>query len=219
MNMLSQRYPGVPEKLGVGSAVGDAAGVVAKGVGKVGVAVGGAAAGLAIGTAKVAGQIGLGVGKAALTGVGPVPGIPRMLGSAAIQTGKFMLTGYKIPHTNLKIESPIKATAKLAGKIGKNMVTYEPGHMEYNRYLGKLEKKGPSLHLSKFGAGVLGGLAAFQGIRGGMNAYMGSRMGTVDTKTTSLTPDYAPQEYKIQHPDFAGATGDLVFALDANRHG
>ena len=213
MNILSQRYPGVPEKLGVGNAVGDAAGAVAKGVGKVGMVVGSAAAGLAIGTTKVAGQIGLGAGKAALMGVGPVPGIPKMLGSAAIQTGKFMVHGYG------PLGSPIKGVAKLAGKMAKNMVTYEKGHMEYNRYLGKLEKKGPSLHLTKFGAGVLGGLAAMQGIRGGMNAYMGSRMGTVDTKTTSLTPDYSPQEYKIQHPDFAGATGDLVFALNANRHG
>ena len=203
MNLLSQRYPGVPEKLGVGAIAGDAIGVAAKGVGKVGMAVGVATAGIALGTAGLVGRAAFAV----------VPSTVKFAGKAAFGTAGFLAKGYG------PLGSPIKGVAKLAGKLGKSMVTYEQGHMQYNRYLGKLEKKGPSLHLSKFGIGVMGGLAAFQGLKSGYNAYMGSRMGTVDTKTTSLTPDYSPQEYKVQHPDFAGATGDLVFALNANRHG
>ena len=218
MNVLSQRYSGVPEKLGMGSMAGDAAGLVAKGVGKAGMAIGTGAAGLAIGTTRIVGTAALGAGKLALMGtnlpvVGRVPGVPEMAGWAAWSAGKFLVFG------GGPVKSPLRGAVKLVGKAAKSMVTYEKGHMEYNRYLGKLEKKGPSLHLSKIGVGALGGLAAVQGIRGGFNAYMGSRMGTVDTKTTSLTPDYSPQEYKIQHPDFAGATGDLAFALHANRHG
>ena len=203
MHVVPRRYAGVDETLGVSSMTGDAIGLAAKGVGKVGAFIGTATAGLALGTAGL-------VGKAAFAAVPPAV---KFAGNAAWGTAGFLAKGYG------PLGSPIKAAAEIVGKVGKNMVTYEGSHMQYNRYLGKLEKKGPSLHISKFGAGVLGGLAAVQGARSGMNAYMESRMGTVDTKTTSLTPDYSPQEYRVQHPDFAGATGDLAFALHANRHG
>lgn len=208
-HFLPRRYPGINETLGVGTAVGDAMTAIGRGGVTVGTTL--ASAGWSLGT-KVAG-IGYDVASAT------VPKALRYTGEATRSIASFMIKGYENKELGLRLGSPLKVAAKAIGKVGKNMVEYKGSHLEYNRYLGKLEKKGPSMNVTKFGLGVLTGLSAIQGARGAVNAYMGSRMGTVDTRTTSLTPDYSPQEYKIQHPDFAGATGDLVFALDANRHG
>lgn len=208
MHMIPRRYTGVDETLGIGSMAGDTIGAVGKGVGKVGLGVGKLGVGLTIGTVGLVGRAAIATATSA-----PVKTGAKIMGKMIAGTPGFLMHGYG------PLGSPVKGAAKLIGKVGKNMVDYKEGHLQYNRYLGKLERKGPSLHITKFGAGILGGLAAIQGIRGGTNAYMASRMGTVDTKTSSLTPDYSPQEYKVQHPDFAGATGDLVFALNANRHG
>lgn len=203
MHVIPRRYNGVDETLGVGAIAGDAIGSAARGIGAVGMSVGKLGVAVTVGTAGLVGRAAIGLG---------VPAV-KYAGKAALGTADFLVRG------GGPFKSPLLGAIKGVGKLGKSMVTYEGSHLQYNRYLGKLEKKGPSLKVSKFGGGVLAGLAGAQAVRGGFNAYMGSRMGTVDTKTTSITPDYSPQEYRIQHPDFAGATGDLVFALDANKHG
>lgn len=203
MHIIPRRYDGVDETLGIGSAAGDAIGYVGKGVAKGAMAVGAGAASIGLG---LAGAVGSGVIKAA-------PYVAQYTGEAAIGAASFLINGYG------PIGSPLKAAVKGTMKIGENMVNVKGSHLQYNRYLGKLERKGPSIGVTKFGAGVLAGFAGIQAVRGAYNAYMGSHMGKIDTQKTSLTPDFSPQEYKVQHPDFAGATGDLVFALSANRHG
>lgn len=204
---LINPYEGVESTLGIGTAAGDAIGFGAKAVGKVGMAVG--KAGFAIGSAGAAATVWAG-GQA-----GKHLGLPVLkgLGKVALGTPGFLINGAG------PLGSPIKGAAKYGSSLAKNMVKYEGSHLKYNKYLGELQREGPSLKMTKFGYGVIGGLAGVQFLRGAYGAYMGSRMGTVDTKTTSLTPDFSPQEYRAQHPDFAGATGDLVFALSANRHG
>jgi hypothetical protein len=64
--------------------------------------------------------------------------------------------------------------------------------------------------LSKVGAGVLVGAAAFGAIKEGFNEINTMHMGQNDGMVRRATPSYLNN---------AGATGDLVFALNANRRG
>lgn len=95
--------------------------------------------------------------------------------------------------------------------------------------LGKASVKGPAnlnfdnmnqLKLSKTGIALVGGSAMFEGAIKAKDAFYKSRMGTHDGMARSATPSI-PQELKAptSYVDNAGATGDLVFALNNLRNG
>jgi len=97
------------------------------------------------------------------------------------------------------------------------LVERKPEEQVFNKKTRQFETRGGNLKFTKLGMAVLGGAALIANAFQGYDNYMTRRMGQVDANKVTATPDYQPQEYKIQSFDFAGATGDLVFALHANR--
>ena len=172
---------------------------------------------LGIGTAKLGADIALG-------GLG-------LVGSAAIGAAKgglFIGRHVGLPLIKNVAQSvisrngamnPIGSGVKLAGKFAGKLIKREPVRTVYNEETKKLETRGGGLKFTKLGMGLIAGGALVKSATGVYDAYMNSRISQMDPYKTSLTPDYRPQEYHVQHPDMAGATGDLVFAMHANRRG
>lgn len=111
----------------------------------------------------------------------------------------------------------VKIPAKAAYNFLSSLIDYQPGGEAWNETKGVLEKRMPNLRLTGRGKilAIGAGLAA-SAIRGS-NEQEKRTMGKVDSSVTTATPDYSPKEYNV-NLDSGGATGDLVFALWANRH-
>lgn len=207
----------------VSDAAKDVAGTIAKGA-----LIG--AAGLTLAAAKGVGKAGWatakGAGKFAMWGAPKVgnaafsvaEGIGNV-GIAAVRGMSGMYDPYKRRPTIQKIASRLGEGAM---NFADGMVRYTPKHMEYNRYRNKMEHVSGKMHMTKGGALLigLGGLAA-----SAISAYKdekAQRMGSIVSKPVTATPDYAPRQYETapshSYLDNAGATGDLVFALNALRH-
>lgn len=126
---------------------------------------------------------------------------------------------------SLKSNNPVLNPVRTIGEAGiglaQKMVKFRPAETIYNTTTKELEQRSPSLKLTKFGAGVILGGAAISSAIHAVDKFKERAMGKIDSKVTTSTPDYSPQEYSTSNDliDPAGATGDLVFALFKNRHG
>lgn len=109
--------------------------------------------------------------------------------------------------------NPLGSVANGIAKASNKLVKYAPAKEAWNVEKGILERKEGSLKLSNWGKTFVGVSAIATGASNALNTFEQSRMGTQDdyvTTSTPITPSYK---------DNAGASGDLVFALNANRRG
>lgn len=111
-----------------------------------------------------------------------------------------------------------KTPFKMAGKFFSSLVDYEPGRQVWNKTTGKLEQKLPNMKLTGRGWALALAGGAIASVMSGSQEMEKRSMGRVDATVTTATPDYQPKQYDT-HLDYGGASGDLVFALWANRHG
>ena len=183
-----------------------------------GLIVGAASAGLGLakGAARAAWWTGKQAAKVGLAG-------SSMLGSGAMKAsstvGKWALSSLM---SDNPLKNPVGVVTKAAYRLGGAMVDYRPAERVYNETKKKVITKAPSLKLTKFGGAVVLGGSLLSGASAAWNKFETRQLGQVDTKATTSTPDYTPQEYTktfAPPPDDAGATGDLVFALFKNRKG
>ena len=170
-------------------------------------------AGLAVGTvgsvgigmAKAAPMVGSALGKGALASSPFVAAVGTKVGANAASS--IWNVGSRLIDWNtdskgsgmfgkVKISSPVSG-AKAGWSEGKNIVSKA----------GKATK-GALLN----GTTILGATAAVEGIQKSWNTVKSAHMGQM-TGTATLTPQVP------SYGNNAGATGDLVFALNANRHG
>ena len=108
--------------------------------------------------------------------------------------------------------NPIARYTGMARNLGGKFMDYTPRRWDYNAKADKLTRAGGP-KLTGLGKGIIGAGAAVQGVRGAYDALEQSRMGEMDpyvARATPRLPSYANN---------AGASGDLVFALNANRQG
>ena len=138
------------------------------------------------------------------------------VGSAAFGVGRGLIGFGKGAVDMLNSSSPWKnplgQIANMTQKAASKLVKYEPKTRVWNAAKGAMEEKG-GLKLSGWGKMASGVIAAADGAWKAKEAFETSRMGQVDPYITTATPRIP--SYK----DDAGASGDLVFALNANRRG
>ena len=205
-------------------------------------AVVGAASGYAAGaTAPVA--LGLGVGAAGYGAVGAARGIGgnvdnigqgmRTLGRGIANTAKGAAFGTQVgrggPLGNFasRALNPVGRWTDTGGKMLGGMVRHNPSRSMSMLKGGKIDTIGglirrPSpFSLTKAGGIALGGAAIIGGIQGAWENFEHSRMGEMDREVTRATPRLPMGEGQQRQgaPNHAGATGDLVFAMNANRRG
>ena len=190
------------------AAVGAAAGTV--GLPLMGAAAGVATTG-AMGLARNADNIAQGVGGAAgaaIRGTGHlaagavrgvnIPGGSTRIGQAAAGYGSAAL-------------SPTRRWAGALDRLSESVVELNPRGTRVNRagetVRAKRVRTKPLGHGILLGAGIIGGIGAAR------RQFEVSRMGAVDPYMTTATP-----QLPRMHDD-AGASGDLVFALNQNRRG
>lgn len=209
----------------------------------IGSRIGGAAWSATKGVAKVGWKIGKDVGKGAWW-LGKQAGkgayhLTAAVGQGAISAGSFtagfaykaMTPKYESTaglHGIEKFKTQMRNTARAIGdpktpikagmKFASGLIDYEPGRQVWNATKGQLEKRMPNLKLTGRGKLIVGGGALIASAIRGAGEEQQRRMGKVDTQTTTATPDYQPRQYDTRL-DNGGASGDLVFALWANRHG
>ncbi len=186
----------------------------------------GAMIGGAVGTAALP-ALGMTAGLGAAAGEGVIRNLDT-IGDAMIGTAKGAagiaaggVRGVQIPgHTTAsKILSPVQRNLSAYQRFADNFVSYDPTRYRVNQKTGRLIKDRP-LKLTPLGKGVIGAGAIAGGIGGSAAAYETSRMGERDPYITRATPRIPqPQQQAPAFMNNAGATGDLVFAMNANRRG
>lgn len=186
------------------------------------------------GTARVGlgvGKVGFKAGKALAPYAGKMAGAAglvglegaKTVGNAALGLGKgaFMSAFHGEEMGAIgKIGNVGGVAVNLAKKAFSGLVKVEKGSTSIDKATGKMVRKAPSMKLSGKGWGLVLGASLLAGAKEAWTEENARLMGTVDNKVTGPTPDYQPQEYSKTvntGNDFAGATGDLVFALHANR--
>jgi hypothetical protein len=175
----------------------------------------GAAAGAAIGVAALPA-----VGLAASLGYHVANNLEK-IGSAAINSTVSLARGVGIAGVDVaasldstnRLMNPVGTYANKVGKMFDKLVTHTPGKEVWNAEKGIMESKGGGLKLSGWGKAAVGIGAVAAGAYGAKEALETSHMGTMDGYVTTNTPRVP--SYK----DDGGASGDLVFALNANRRG
>ena len=131
--------------------------------------------------------------------------------------------------------NPIGVAAETGSKI-INKVADHTAEWKYPEYRmgrdGKLKLDEGGFKFTPIGFGMLLGSGAAISALNGTRDYMDRRQGQLDGSVRSATPEIKAEEYSntstplpsstgshlIQPVDNGGATGDLVFALNANRH-
>ncbi len=111
----------------------------------------------------------------------------------------------------------IKIPARAGYNFASSLIDYQPGKEVWNETKGVLEKRMPNLRLTGRGKLLAVGAGLIASTMRGSDEQDKRSMGAVDSNTTVATPDFSPKEYDI-NLDSGGASGDLVFALWANRH-
>lgn len=170
------------------------------------------AAGLAVGTI---GSVGVGISKIA-------PGMAASIGKGAVAASPYAAA----------VATKIGSNAVSAvWDVGSRLINWE-GERNGSGFFGKVKFSDPisgikagwqnSKGLGKFGSAtkgalvngwtILGATSAVEGTKKAWNTVQRAHMGQM-TGVTSLTPQVP------SYADNAGATGDLVFALNTNRHG
>lgn len=109
--------------------------------------------------------------------------------------------------------NPVGSIANKFAKASKGLITHTPRAQSWNAEKGIMESKGGGMKLSTWGKAAVAGVGLYSGVMKAMDTFEQSRMGMMDSFVATNTPQIP--SYK----DDAGATGDLVFALNANRRG
>lgn len=212
---------------GIGAAAGAAIGSQMEGDMVAPMAIGGAAAGLAaipaIGLAARAGLASmrpLGMGMEATARA--IPGIAGGMANVAkgMVGGLSGMNPYIGGHAGAvgnMLASPIRRHAGAIAGFGKNLVKFNSetatlGARAGNNVIGKMTKTG-GVKMTGLGHSVLWGSTVVAAGAGVFNELNKSRMGQSDGRVTRATP----QMTSFQNN--GGATGDLVFAMNANRRG
>lgn len=181
----------------------------------------------------MAGVVGAGIGAAALPATGfavgalgtglvevakTVPGIAKMAGSALISpyTAGFATQGAaNVANKIWGVGSKLVDWDSTADALNKVKLTgpISGARSGWNKGTTKREKLGGAISGSVINAGtLLVGEALITGMKKGWNTLESAKMGRMTgvVNMTPRTPSYAND---------AGATGDLVFAMNANRRG
>lgn len=177
-----------------------------------------------IGVGKGALEVGKSIpGIAALAGKGTVKAADKMLGvtdsavGTGIKAGKYMardaLAGM---NSGNRFLNPAGNALNLADKFGSRLMKYDYERLERNPLTNELVVHSGGLKFTRLGAGIILGAGALAGSREALNNHMNNRIGTIDPKKVTATPEMEKEEYSINN---GGATGDLVFALHNNRKG
>lgn len=167
----------------------------------------GAAIGAAIGTATIP-AIGLasagvyGIGKAAINNSGAIAS--EVLGGI-YGAGKIVDSVLGSKYVNKQLSS--------AGKVLGNMFEYSPSRIVTDAAKKTIEEVPGKFKLKPLGWGMAGAGIAIKGTMGAVNEADRIHRGAVDNYVTSATPRIP------SYANNAGATGDLVFALNNNRRG
>lgn len=108
------------------------------------------------------------------------------------------------------------------GRAADSMVSYTPSHIIHDVRKDTYRKVPGKMRFSKRGLIGIAAASLISGTIGAAQDTKAAHMGSIDSKPVTSTPDFSPRQYE-QHPsrsylDNAGATGDLVFALNALRH-
>ena len=114
------------------------------------------------------------------------------------------------------------AAVKGLWNAGGKLVRFERGRKIWNPVKGEVEKTAGGLRLTGFGKAALTGSVLSGAVFDASRNTMNERMGAIDdSRVYSAAPSViADTGYGTSAPiDYAGATGDLVFALNANRQG
>ncbi len=191
---------GIGASAGLGAYTGAAYGDRSPGEGfLMGAGVG--AAGLVGGVAAGAGIAGVGYAVAKNLDTIGAAGDAVVKGAGAL--GKQAVLGPSLLHNTAN------ATAKLAEKMFK----FTPTTEVFDAAKNQMVKKQMSFKPTKLGWGILGVGAAVGSIKGAYSEMSRRKMGQMDpyvARATPRVPSYANN---------AGASGDLVFALNANKRG
>lgn len=139
------------------------------------------------------------------------------IGEAAFAAGrgaKWLGGGFaeSLSSTN-RFVNPLGSIANGVKKASNSLVRRAPVKDVWNAEKGIMESKGGNLKLSNWGKSLVSVTAVATGAFKAKEAFEQSRMGVQDNYITTSTPRIP--SYK----DDGGATGDLVFALNANRRG
>lgn len=146
--------------------------------------------------------------------LGTIGTVAGVAGLASASTGAAVGVGMATAGTALGVAGlgAVMTGVKAAGQLGKSMV--------------KVPDKSISVGLNNIGefklngtAGViLTGAMAYKGIAEGVKTFEKSRMGVNDGMLRTATPIIPLQQNKTpSYANNAGATGDLVFSMFANR--
>lgn len=179
----------------------------------------GVAGGAAVGLAKLGGKAGLwGTQKIGSAGIG----VGKFVGKAGLKiSSKVGETAFRSITSNNPIKNPVGMVARGTLEHAKSLVKYTPARRVIDDNTGKIVKEGPKLKLTGKGKMLLGGAALLSGVGQAVDKFEASRLGTIDSKVRTNTPDFQAHEYNNAPvtPEIGGATGDLVFALFKNRRG
>lgn len=148
-------------------------------------------------TASAAYSAAKGVGKASIAGAEAFGGAVWSAAEAAYDSA-----GAVAGAGNVLVGAALGKYGSTMAGIGRKLVT------EDLRESNILKHKA-----TKFGAGLIVGASVIGGMRGALSELSTRRMGQMDTRTHRATPQIPAYEQN------AGATGDLVFAMNANRRG
>lgn len=110
------------------------------------------------------------------------------------------------------IFNPLNRYAGSVVRIADSFVDYTPRRQVYDPYKQKMVSRG-GFKLKPLGWGVLGAGAIIGAARDTVSTFDNARIGARDPQIYRATPRIPA------YLDNAGATGDLVFALNANRRG
>ena len=129
--------------------------------------------------------------------------------------------GYSFVKSTIKgdARNPLVMGAKLAGKLEKktgSFVKIEHTTHKYNEAKGKMITHRGGIKLTSTAVGVGGGILGINNLIDNFSD-LSERVGTVDPDRKTATPSFTPPSYDMTAQ--SGASGDLVFALNANRTG
>jgi hypothetical protein len=191
---------------------------------KAGAVVGGAAGLVAPFALGLSMKAGYEVGKAGLeVGANVVERAPAaMAGLAGVGAQVINGTAFGTGRLGNAI-NPVRRWAGAADKLGNSLFTVAEKKATQSTGLLAEAEKLTHVRPTPLGAVVLGGTAAIAGATSAFHEVQRSHMGQMDGQVTRATPKMQPTFDNGgsggAYANNAGATGDLVFALNANRRG
>ena len=121
-----------------------------------------------------------------------------------------------IEHKNKFVESALSPVRRYAGAVTSfdKLITKRPITSALDKKTGEMIEKGGEYRLSGAGKAVVWGGSIAGGVMAAGDTYMNNRVGPADGMMHTATPNMVPSYAKN-----GGASGDLVFAMNANRRG